>query len=139
MLPVTEAFKNVFEENGFECEVAESEKEDQVRIPMTGETFGPRLLVVRFLHDSDLVAVVLPDLVEIPKGKSSIAINLANELHRSSHLVKLWVDKKNRSLWAMANTLALEPHTVDISVNAVSLLMDYCTRMYPVIQSALEA
>lgn len=139
MLPVTEAFIKVFEENGFECDVVESEKEDQVRIPMTGETFGPRLLLVRFLHESDIVAVVLPDLIEIPKGKSAIAIKLANELHRSSHLVKLWVDKKNRSLWAMVNTFAREPDTMDIAVSAVSLLMDYCTRMYPVIQSAMEA
>ncbi len=137
MLPVTEAFINVFKENGFECEVVELEKEDQVRIPMTGDPFGPRLLVVRFLHESNIVAVVLPDLIEIPKGKSSIAIKLANELHRSSHLVKLWVDKKNRSLWAMVNTFAREPDTVSTAVDAVGLLMDYCSRMFPVIETTL--
>lgn len=138
MLPVTETFKNLFEKNGFECEVVESEKEDQVRIPMTGDSFGPRLLVVRFLHESNIVAVVLPDLLEIPKGKSSIAIRLANELHRSSHLVKLWIDKKNRSIWAMVNTFAKEPEATETAVDAVGVLMDYCTRMYPVLESALS-
>lgn len=138
MTPVVEAFMNAFKQNDFECELVESEKEDQVRIPITGDTFGPRLLVVRFLHGSNLVAAVLPDLLEIPKGKSPIAIRLANELHRSSHLVKFWVDKKNRSLWAMANTFVREADAVDIAMEAVGVLMDYATRMYPVFESALN-
>lgn len=106
MTSVTSALIKVFESSGFECELIETEKEDQVRIPITGDTFGPRLMVVRFPHEGDYMAVFLPDLLEIPKGKASTALKVANELHRSSHLVKFWVDKKNRSLWAMITPLS---------------------------------
>ena len=90
MTSVTSALIKVFESSGFECELVETEKEDQVRIPITGDTFGPRLMVVRFPHEGDYMAVFLPDLLEIPKGKASTALKVANELHRSSHLVKFW-------------------------------------------------
>ena len=50
MTSVTSALIKVFESSGFECELVETEKEDQVRIPITGDTFGPRLMVVRFPH-----------------------------------------------------------------------------------------
>ena len=111
---------------------------DQVRIPITGDTFGPRLMVVRFPHEGDYMAVFLPDLLEIPKGKASTALKVANELHRSSHLVKFWVDKKNRSLWAMINTFIEEETAVDTAVKAVGLLVDYCNRMCPVFESAMN-
>ena len=35
MTSVTSAFIKVFESSGFECELIETEKEDQVRIPIT--------------------------------------------------------------------------------------------------------
>ena len=44
MTSVTSALIKVFESSGFECELIETEKEDQVRIPITGDTFGPRLM-----------------------------------------------------------------------------------------------
>ena len=138
MTSVTSALIKVFESSGFECELVETEKEDQVRIPITGDTFGPRLMVVRFPHEGDYMAVVLPDLLEIPKGKASTALKVANELHRSSHLVKFWVDKKNRSLWAMINTFIEEETAVDTAVKAVGLLVDYCNRMCPVFESAMN-
>ena len=138
MTSVTSALIKVFESSGFECELIETEKEDQVRIPITGDTFGPRLMVVRFPHEGDYMAVFLPDLLEIPKGKASTALKVANELHRSSHLVKFWVDKKNRSLWAMINTLIEEETAVDTAVKAVGLLVDYCNRMCPVFESAMN-
>ena len=96
MTSVTSALIKVFESSGFECELVETEKEDQVRIPITGDTFGPRLMVVRFPHEGDYMAVFLPDLLEIPKGKASTALKVANELHRSSHLVKFWVEWDRR-------------------------------------------
>ena len=133
MTSVTSALIKVFESSGFECELIETEKEDQVRIPITGDTFGPRLMVVRFPHEGDYMAVFLPDLLEIPKGKASTALKVANELHRSSHLVKFWVDKKNRSLWAIEEETA-----VDTAVKAVGLLVDYCNRMCPVFESAMN-
>ena len=138
MTSVTRALIKVFESSGFECELVETEKEDQVRIPITGDTFGPRLMVVRFPHEGDYMAVFLPDLLEIPKGKASTALKVANELHRSSHLVKFWVDKKNRSLWAMINTFIEEETAVDTAVKAVGLLVDYCNRMCPVFESAMN-
>ena len=138
MTSVTSALIKVFESSGFECELVETEKEDQVRIPITGDTFGPRLMVVRFPHEGDYMAVFLPDLLEIPKGKASTAQKVANELHRSSHLVKFWVDKKNRSLWAMINTFIEEETAVDTAVKAVGLLVDYCNRMCPVFESAMN-
>lgn len=138
MTSVTSALIKVFESSGFECELIETEKEDQVRIPITGDTFGPRLMVVRFPHEGDYMAVFLPDLLEIPKGKTSTALKVANELHRSSHLVKFWVDKKNRSLWAMINTFIEEETAVDTAVKAVGLLVDYCNRMCPVFESAMN-
>lgn len=138
MTSVTSALIKVFESSGFECELIEAEKEDQVRIPITGDTFGPRLMVVRFPHEGDYMAVFLPDLLEIPKGKASTALKVANELHRSSHLVKFWVDKKNRSLWAMINTFIEEETAVDTAVKAVGLLVDYCNRMCPVFESAMN-
>lgn len=138
MTSVTSALIKVFESSGFECELVETEKEDQVRIPITGDTFGPRLMVVRFPHEGDYMAVFLPDLLEIPKGKASTALKVANELHRSSHLVKFWVDKKNRSLWAMINTFIEEETAVDTTVKAVGLLVDYCNRMCPVFESAMN-
>ena len=138
MTSVTSALIKVFESSGFECELIETEKEDQVRIPITGDTFGPRLMVVRFPHEGDYMAVFLPDLLEIPKGKASTALKVANELHRSSHLVKFWVDKKNRSLWAMINTIIEEETAVDTAVKAVGLLVDYCNRMCPVFESAMN-
>lgn len=138
MTSVTSALIKVFESSGFECELVETEKEDQVRIPITGDTFGPRLMVVRFPHERDYMAVFLPDLLEIPKGKASTALKVANELHRSSHLVKFWVDKKNRSLWAMINTFIEEETAVDTAVKAVGLLVDYCNRMCPVFESAMN-
>ena len=138
MTSVTSALIKVFESSGFECELIETEKEDQVRIPITGDTFGPRLMVVRFPHEGDYMAVFLPDLLEIPKGKASTALKVANELHRSSHLVKFWVDKKNRSLWATINTFIEEETAVDTAVKAVGLLVDYCNRMCPVFESAMN-
>ena len=138
MTSVTSALIKVFESSGFECELIETEKEDQVRIPITGDTFGPRLMVVRFPHEGDYMAVFLPDLLEIPKGKASTALKVANELHRSSHLVKFWVDKKNRSQWAMINTFIEEETAVDTAVKAVGLLVDYCNRMCPVFESAMN-
>ena len=138
MTSVTSALIKVFESSGFECELIETEKEDQVRIPITGDTFGPRLMVVRFPHEGDYMAVFLPDLLEIPKGKASTALKVANELHRSSHLVKFWVDKKNRSLWAMINTFIEEETAVDTAVKAVGLLVDYCNRMCPVFELAMN-
>ena len=138
MTSVTSALIKVFESSGFECELIETEKEDQVRIPITGDTFGPRLMVVRFPHEGDYMAVFFPDLLEIPKGKASTALKVANELHRSSHLVKFWVDKKNRSLWAMINTFIEEETAVDTAVKAVGLLVDYCNRMCPVFESAMN-
>ena len=138
MTSVTSALIKVFESSGFECELIETEKEDQGRIPITGDTFGPRLMVVRFPHEGDYMAVFLPDLLEIPKGKASTALKVANELHRSSHLVKFWVDKKNRSLWAMINTFIEEETAVDTAVKAVGLLVDYCNRMCPVFESAMN-
>ena len=138
MTSVTSALIKVFESSGFECELIETEKEDQVRIPITGDTFGPRLMVVRFPPEGDYMAVFLPDLLEIPKGKASTALKVANELHRSSHLVKFWVDKKNRSLWAMINTFIEEETAVDTAVKAVGLLVDYCNRMCPVFESAMN-
>ena len=138
MTSVTSALIKVFESSGFECELVETEKEDQVRIPITGDTFGPRLMVVRFPHEGDYMAVFLPDLLEIPKGKAATALKVANELHRSSHLVKFWVDKKNRSLWAMINTFIEEETAVDTAVKAVGLLVDYCNRMCPVFESAMN-
>ena len=138
MTSVTSALIKVFESSGFECELIETEKEDQVRIPITGDTFGPRLMVVRFPHEGDYMAVFLPDLLEIPKGKASTVLKVANELHRSSHLVKFWVDKKNRSLWAMINTFIEEETAVDTAVKAVGLLVDYCNRMCPVFESAMN-
>ena len=138
MTSVTSALIKVFESSGFECELIETEKEDQVRIPITGDTFGPRLMVVRFPHEGDYMAVFLPDLLESPKGKASTALKVANELHRSSHLVKFWVDKKNRSLWAMINTFIEEETAVDTAVKAVGLLVDYCNRMCPVFESAMN-
>lgn len=138
MTSVTSALIKVFESSGFECELIETEKEDQVRIPITGDTFGPRLMVVRFPHEGDYMAVFLPDLLEIPKGKASTALKVANELHRSSHLVKFWVDKKNRSLWAMINTFIEEETAVDTAVKVVGLLVDYCNRMCPVFESAMN-
>ena len=138
MTSVTSALIKVFESSGFECELIETEKEDQVRIPITGDTFGPRLMVVRFPHEGDYMAVFLPDLLEIPKGKASTALKVAKELHRSSHLVKFWVDKKNRSLWAMINTFIEEETAVDTAVKAVGLLVDYCNRMCPVFESAMN-
>ena len=138
MTSVTSALIKVFESSGFECELVETEKEDQVRIPITGDTFGPRLMVVRFPHEGDYMAVFLPDLLEIPKGKASTALKVANELHRSSHLVKFWVDTKNRSLWAMINTFIEEETAVDTAVKAVGLLVDYCNRMCPVFESAMN-
>ena len=138
MTSVTSALIKVFESSGFECELIETEKEDQVRIPITGDTFGPRLMVVRFPHEGDYMAVFLPDLLEIPKGKASTALKVANELHRSSHLVKFWVDKKNRSLWAMITTFIEEETAVDTAVKAVGLLVDYCNRMCPVFESAMN-
>ena len=138
MTSVTSALIKVFESSGFECELIETEKEDQVRIPITGDTFGPRLRGVRFPHEGDYMAVFLPDLLEIPKGKASTALKVANELHRSSHLVKFWVDKKNRSLWAMINTFIEEETAVDTAVKAVGLLVDYCNRMCPVFESAMN-
>ena len=138
MTSVTSSLIKVFESSGFECELIETEKEDQVRIPITGDTFGPRLMVVRFPHEGDYMAVFLPDLLEIPKGKASTALRVANELHRSSHLVKFWVDKKNRSLWAMINTFIEEETDVDTAVKAVGLLVDYCNRMCPVFESAMN-
>lgn len=138
MTSVTSALIKVFESSGFECELVETEKEDQVRIPITGDTFGPRLMVVRFPHEGDYMAVFLPDLLEIPKGKASTALKVANELHRSSHLVKFWVDKKNRSLWAMINTFIEEETAVDTAIKAVGLLVDYCNRMCPVFESAMN-
>ena len=138
MTSVTSALIKVFESSGFECELIETEKEDQVRIPITGDTFGPRLMVVRFPHEGDYMAVFLPDLLEIPKGKASTALKVANELHRSSHLVKFWVDKKNRSLWAMINTFIEEETAVDTAVKAGGLLVDYCNRMCPVFESAMN-
>ena len=138
MTSVTSALIKVFESSGFECELIETEKEDQVRIPITGDTFGPRLMVVRFPHEGDYMAVFLPDLLEIQKGKASTALKVANELHRSSHLVKFWVDKKNRSLWAMINTFIEEETAVDTAVKAVGLLVDYCNRMCPVFESAMN-
>lgn len=138
MTSVTSALIKVFESSGFECELIETEKEDQVRIPITGDTFGPRLMVVRFPHEGDYMAVFLPDFLEIPKGKASTALKVANELHRSSHLVKFWVDKKNRSLWAMINTFIEEETAVDTAVKAVGLLVDYCNRMCPVFESAMN-
>ena len=138
MTSVTSALIKVFESSGFECELVETEKEDQVRIPITGDTFGPRLMVVRFPHEGDYMAVFLPDLLEIPKGKAYTAQKVANELHRSSHLVKFWVDKKNRSLWAMINTFIEEETAVDTAVKAVGLLVDYCNRMCPVFESAMN-
>ena len=138
MTSVTSALIKVFESSAFECELIETEKEDQVRIPITGDTFGPRLMVVRFPHEGDYMAVFLPDLLEIPKGKASTALKVANELHRSSHLVKFWVDKKNRSLWAMINTFIEEETAVDTAVKAVGLLVDYCNRMCPVFESAMN-
>ena len=138
MTSVTSALIKGFESSGFECELIETEKEDQVRIPITGDTFGPRLMVVRFPHEGDYMAVFLPDLLEIPKGKASTALKVANELHRSSHLVKFWVDKKNRSLWAMINTFIEEETAVDTAVKAVGLLVDYCNRMCPVCESAMN-
>ena len=138
MTSVTSALIKVFESSGFECELIETEKEDQVRIPITGDTFGPRLMVVRFPHEGDYMAVFLPDLLEIPNGKASTARKVANERHRSSHLVKFWVDKKNRSLWAMINTFIEEETAVDTAVKAVGLLVDYCNRMCPVFESAMN-
>ena len=138
MTSVTSALIKVFESSGFECELIETEKEDQVRIPITGDTFGPRLMVVRCPLEGDYMAVFLPDLLEIPKGKASTALKVANELHRSSHLVKFWVDKKNRSLWAMINTFIEEETAVDPAVKAVGLLVDYCNRMCPVFESAMN-
>ena len=138
MTSVTSALIKVFESSGFGCELIETEKEDQVRIPITGDTFGPRLMVVRFPHEGDYMAVFLPDLLEIPKGKASTALKVANELHRSSNLVKFWVDKKNRSLWAMINTFIEEETAVDTAVKAVGLLVDYCNRMCPVFESAMN-
>ena len=138
MTSVTSALIKVFESSGFECELIETEKEDQVRIPITGDTFGPRLMVVRFPHEGDYMAVFLPDLLEIPKGTASTALKVAHELHRSSHLVKFWVDKKNRSLWAMINTFIEEETAVDTAVKAVGLLVDYCNRMCPVFESAMN-
>mgnify|MGYP000449571519 FL=1 len=138
MTSVTSALIKVFASSGFECELIEAEKEDQVRIPITGDTFGPRLMVVRFPHEGDYMAVFLPDLLEIPKGKASTALKVANELHRSSHLVKFWVDKKNRSLWAMINTFIEEETAVDTAGKAVGRLVDYCNRMCPVFESAMN-
>ena len=138
MTSVTSAFIKVFESSGFECELIETEKEDQVRIPITGDTFGPRLMVVRFPHEGDYLAVFLADLLEIPKGKAANALKVANELPRSSHLVKFWVDKKNRSLWAMVNTFVEEETAVDTAVKAVGLLVDYCNRMCPVFEAAMS-
>lgn len=137
MTPVIQSFMDAFQQNGFECELIESEKEDQVRIPVTGDTFGPRLLVVRFLHNSNLVAAVLPDLLEIPKGKSAIALRVANEFHRSSHIVKFWIDKKNRSLWSMSNTFVRENDAVDMVMEMIGVLMDYSTRVVPVFEDAM--
>ena len=72
------------------------------------------------------------------KRHSANALKVANELHRSSHLVKFWVDKKNRSLWAMVNTFVEEETAVDTAVKAVGLLVDYCNRMCPVFEAAMN-
>ena len=114
MTSVTSALIKVFESSGFECELIETEKEDQVRIPITGDTFGPRLMVVRFPHEGDYMAVFLPDLLEIPKGKASTALR------------------------AMINTFIEEETAVDTAVKAVGLLVDYCNRMCPVFESAMN-
>lgn len=69
MTSVTSAFIKVFESSGFECELIETEKEDQVRIPITGDTFGPRLMVVRFPHEGDTWPSSWPTCWRSPRAK----------------------------------------------------------------------
>ena len=138
MLPVTEAFMNAFKASEFECELYESETEDRVHILVNGEVFGPRYLVARFPREGGYVSVMLPEFIEIPKGKSHVAVTTANDLHRTSHLVKFWVDKKNRTVWAIAHTFVQEADAVAMTTDAVALLMNYCNRVYPTFEKAFQ-
>ena len=61
-----------------------------------------------------------------------------NDLHRTSHLVKFWVDKKNRTVWAIAHTFVQEADAVAMTTDAVALLMNYCNRVYPTFEKAFQ-
>lgn len=129
MLPVSKAFMDAFTKSDLECELIESEREDQVHVLVNSETFGPRFLVVCFPKAGGYVSAMLP-LVEIPKGKSHVAVTTANELHQTSHLIKFWADKKKRTVWATIYTFVQEADAVAMTTDAVCLLWDYCDRVY---------
>ncbi len=137
MLPVSQAFMDAFTKSDLECELIESEREDQVHVLVNSEVFGPRLLVVRFPKEGGYVSVLLP-FMGIPKGKSNVAVTTANELHPTSHLVKFWADKKKRTVWASAYTFVQEADAVAMATDAVCLLMDYCNRVYAVFEKAFQ-
>lgn len=129
MLPVTEAFKKAYEDNDFECEVFESETGDQVQVLVNSEVFGPRYLLVNFPNKGGYVSAMLPFL-EIPKGKSHVAVTVANDLQRGSHLVKFWADKKKRTVWAVATSLVQEADAVAMTNDTIMFLMNYCNRVF---------
>lgn len=137
MLPVSKAFMDAFTKSDLECELIESEREDQVHILVNGEAFGPRFLVVRFPKEGGYVSAMLP-FVEIPKGKSHVAVTTANELHQTSHLVKFWADKKKRTVWAIIHTFVQEAEAVAMTTDAVCSLMDYCNRVYATFEKAFQ-
>ncbi len=137
MLPVSQAFMDAFTKSDLECELIESEREDQVHVLVNSEVFGPRFLVVRFPKEGGYVSVMLP-FVEIPKGKSHVAVTTANELHQTSRLVKFWADKKKRTVWAIATTLIQEADAVAMTTDTVCFLMDYCNRVYAAFEKAFQ-
>ena len=51
MMPVTEAFKNAFEANDFECEVVEGKDSDQVQMLVNSYVLPLRYSAERFRGD----------------------------------------------------------------------------------------
>lgn len=137
MLPVTEAFKNAFEANDFECEVMEGEKGDQVQMLVNSEVFGPRYLVVDFPKQGGYVSARLP-LIEIPKAKGHVAVTTANDLQRTSHLVHFWADKRKRVVWAVADTLVQEADAVAMTSDVIVHLIQYSGRVYETFEKAMN-
>jgi hypothetical protein len=137
MLPVTEAFKNAFEANDFECDVIEGDNGDQVQMLVNSEVFGPRFLVVEFPNQGGYVSARLP-LIEIPKGKSHVAVTTANDLQRTAHLVRFWADKKKHAVWAIADTLVQEADAVAMTSDTIVHLINYCGRVYEVFEKAMN-
>lgn len=138
MLPVSKAFMDAFTKSDLECELIESEREDQVHVLVNSETFGPRFLVVCFPKAGGYVSAMLP-LVEIPKGKSHGGGDHRQRASPNLAPVKFWADKKKPDgLGLQIYTFVQEADAVAMTTDAVCLLMDYCDRVYHTFEKAFQ-